>query len=251
MTPGRILVTLCLAGALAAGPALADFREIAGTAGYGEKTELPRNAVLEVQLLAVGGEGSAPAPIASVSVRILGAEPYPFRLTYDDAMVEEGQDYALAARISVDGETVFKSAEAVPAFPDWTDDAPHVRMIRPEPERAAPPGLEHTSWTVADMAAGDIAPASRAEIAFREAGKAGGSGGCNSFRTSYRLDPPANLSFGEIESTLRGCSAGLAQQERLVFRALSDTRQYQIAEGGDLVLMAEDGAMLLRLERSR
>ena len=250
MMPGRSLVTLCLAAAITAGPALAEFRQVEGTAGFDEQTALPPEAVLEVQLLELGQE-DAPAPIASISIRALGAQPYPFRLTYDDAMVRNGGEYALAARIAIDGETVFKSTEAVPAFVAWDNDAPHIRMVRPEPERPVQPGLAQTSWSVSEMAAGDLAPASRAQIAFRENGKAGGSGGCNSFTTSYRIDPPAELSFGEIEATLRGCSADLAQQERLVFRALQDTRQYRIDGNGELVLMAEDGAMLLRLERAR
>lgn len=248
---------------LAAGPAAADFRDIEGTATYGEQSALPREAVLEVQLLALPsggplvseGEGApsapAPTPIASVSVRVLGAKPYPFRLAYDEAIIERGRRYALAARITLGDETVFESAQATPVLTGITDDPPQLMLVRPAPEHPVQPGLENTTWTVTEMAAGDLAPQARAEVEFMVDGAARGSGGCNAFESSYRVEPPQGLSFGEVASTLRGCSAGIQQQDRLVFRALGETRSYEISDRGELLLFDAEGAMLLRLRRKR
>ena len=251
MTGTKGAVAAGLGLALLAGTAAADFEDLAGTAGYDERTALPPRAMLEVQLLELPqAEEAEPLPIATILVRVLGAQPYPFRLTYDDEMVRREGDYALAARIVLDGETVFRSEQAVPVFTGIGAGPAEIRMVRPGPEHPVQPGLEHTSWVVTEMAAGDLAPAGQAEVAFGEDSAASGTGGCNSFEASYRIEPPHDLSFGDIAATLRGCSADIAQQERLVFRALRDTRRYR-AEEGTLVLYDGEGEMLLRLSRRR
>ena len=248
----RAVVLAGLGCGLLAGPAAAGFADLAGTAGYDERTALPPRAVLEVQLLELAQEeGAEPLPIATVLVRVLGSQPYPFRLTYDEEMVRRDGDYALAARIVLDGETVFRSAEAVPVFTGLGAGPAEIRMVRPAPEFPVQPGLAHTSWVVTGMAAGELSPQGQAEVAFGEENAASGTGGCNAFEGSYRLEPPHGLSFGEIAATLRGCSPGIAQQERLVFRALGETRRYAIDDAGALVLYDENGEMLLRLRRQR
>ena len=247
----RIAVLAGVGIGLLAGQAAAGFADLAGTAGYDERTALPERAMLEVQLLDLGEDGAEPLPIATVLVRVLGAQPYPFRLTYDEEMVSRDGDYALAARIVLDGETVFQSARAVPVFRGIGAGPAEIRMQRPPPEFETQPNLEHTGWVVAELAAGDLVPATQGELAFGEDNAASGTGGCNAFEASYRLEPPHDLSFGQIEATLRGCSSDTAQQERLIFRALRDTRRYEITDHSDLVLYDEDGEMLLRLARRR
>ena len=234
-----------------AGPAAAGFADLAGTAGYDERTALPPRAVLEVQLLELGEEGEEARPIATGLVRVLGAQPYPFRLSYDEEMVRREDDYALAARIVLDGETVFQSDRAVRVFTGIGAGPAEIRMTRPPPEFELQPSLEHTGWVVAELAAGPLAPATQGELAFGDDNAASGTGGCNAFESSYRIEPPHMLSFGEIAATLRGCSSVTAQQERLIFRALRNTRRYEINDASELVLYDEDGEMLLRLDRRR
>lgn len=248
----RAVLLTGMALGLVAGPAAGGFADLAGTAGYDERTALPPRAVIEVQLLELGEEeGATPLPIATVMVRVLGAQPYPFRLTYDEEMVRREGDYALAARIVLDGETVFRSEQALPVFTGLGAGPAEIRMTRPPPEFALQPDLEHTGWVVAELADDAPATAAQGEVAFGEDNAASGTGGCNAFEASYRLEPPHTLSFGELEATLRGCSPGIAQQERLIFRALRETRRYEITEPGDLVLYDADGEMLMRLDRRR
>lgn len=255
MTGFRMAWAAMLAGlglALAAGPAAAEFRQIAGTAEYGERTALPSDATLEIQLLELQGGETAPVPIASISIRVLGASPFPFELTFDDAMISPERPYALAARIQRAGETLFRAAEATPMFSGLASGPPVIRLVRAEPAGGpAEPRLEGSEWVLSGMETGEITQSSPARLGFGTENDLKGTGGCNDFQASYRVDPPTGLSFGKLAATLRGCTAGLAQQERLVFRALGRTKAYEIDEAGELVLYEADGKALLRFKQLR
>lgn len=247
--PGAALAACLLA--LAAGPAAAEFRQIDGEATYDERLALPAEAVLEVQLLELAGGGATPVPIASIAVRVLGNKPYPFRLTFDDAMIDGSRTYALASRLRMGEETLFRTAEAVPMFSSAAvSGPPTIRMVRAEPAGAEPgPGLAGSRWRVVELPGGELAGEARADIRFGEDNQFNGTGGCNDFRSSYRLDPPEGVSFGRLAVTLRGCSGKVAQQERLVVRALGRTAKYRVEDDGTLVLMDAEDAELLRLIR--
>lgn len=241
---------LYLAAAIAAAaPAMAEIRDIQGEATYDERLALPAEAVLEVQLLEFGE--AATVPIASITVRILGNKPYPFRLAFDDAMIDGSKSYALASRIRLGEETLFRTAQGVPMFSSAAVSGPPVvRMVRAEPEGGEPgPGLANSLWRVVDLPGGELAGEARADIRFGEENLMSGTGGCNDFQSSYRLDPPDGVSFGKLSLTLRGCSGPVAQQERLVVRALSRTAKYRVEGDGTLVLMDAEGTELLRLIR--
>ncbi len=81
-------------------------------------------------------------------------------------------------------------------------------------------------------------------------GRAFGSGGCNHWFASYKLDGN-NLSFGPLGSTRKMCAEALMDQEQRYFEALSKvqrwdnsaTEQLQLwpAEGLPLRLWPEEG----------
>ena len=248
LSPSLPLLLLAL---LLAQPALAEFRDIEGKASYSDRSALPPDSVLEVQLLEIAGEETAPLPIASINIRTRGASPFPFRLVYDDGIIDRTRRYALAARIHKDGETLYQNANATPMFTGIDAGPPLILMVRAEPPGGPPqPSLELTEWILSELVDGDVVNASPARLRFGEDSKLSGHGGCNDFTSDFRVEPPKGLSIGKIAATLRGCSADTAQQERLVFRAIEKVRNYQI-EGGDLILMDEADAPLLRFQQSR
>lgn len=245
----RLIFHAALAAALVAGAARAEFREVAGTATYGEDIALSGDAVLEVQMLEIAGAGAEPRPIASITIRILGAQPFPFKLTFDDQMIDRENAYSLAARIREGDEILFKTAEAAAMF-SGVVKPPEIRMVRAEPRDGwDQPTLVRSEWRVLEIAGKDAMSNAREAFLRLDETEIRGTGGCNDFTGTYRFDPPKGLSFGEIEATLRGCSPGNAQQERLIMRGLRRTASYEITGEGILVLFDAEGAPLLRLER--
>lgn len=106
-----------------------------------------------------------------------------------------------------------------------------------EPEKAF--NLAGSEWGV--EASSDIF------IQFQSDGKVIGSGGCNNFGGTYEQDG-ADLTFGPIRSTKRGCMGAVGQTENAFFKTLGDT---QSADGSHLVLILRgtDGTPLLELQR--
>ncbi len=84
-------------------------------------------------------------------------------------------------------------------------------------------------------------------IQFQSDGNVIGSGGCNNFGGTYEQNG-ADLAFGPIRSTKRGCMGEVGRMESTFFKTLGDTRS---AEGSHLVLILRgaDGTPLLELQR--
>lgn len=78
-------------------------------------------------------------------------------------------------------------------------------------------------------------------------GRAHGALSCNDFRTSYE-ETEANLGFGGIITTRKGCAPDLMKQERLVLSLLEQTASYSV-DGDNLVLKDSSGREIVRLSR--
>lgn len=236
---------------LIAFPAAADLKEVNGTATFGEREVLTPDAVMEVQMLELGT--GAPEPIASIRIRLAGAKPWPFSLLYDTAMIRQGYSYAIAARISDEGEVKFDTERAIPfATGPGNPAPPQIILTRAEPEDGwDQPPLVRTAWKVISLGPDQpLATAANALLEFDET-EARGTGGCNDFTTTFRVEPPKGLNFGELGRTLRGCTPATAQQERLVFRALGRTRSYHLLDDGNLILFNDKQEPLMILEPTK
>jgi lactoylglutathione lyase len=77
-----------------------------------------------------------------------------------------------------------------------------------------------------------------------ESGHASGSGGCNRFAGGYRLEDD-RLTFEPLASTRMACAPEIVQAETEFFTALGRCARAAVADG-ELVLVDEDGAELLR-----
>jgi putative lipoprotein len=78
----------------------------------------------------------------------------------------------------------------------------------------------------------DVTPADPAVVTdlVMKAGEASGSGGVNSYSTTYEADGDS-LKFGEIASTMMAGEPAAMDQEAKFFKALADTRHYEFNEG--------------------
>jgi len=83
-----------------------------------------------------------------------------------------------------------------------------------------------------------------------EAGKIGGTGGCNAFSGDYKLKE-GNLSLSDMISTERFCEDNM-DTERAFFKALAETKSLQVSkDGNNLSLLSENKSILaiLKLEK--
>jgi heat shock protein HslJ len=82
---------------------------------------------------------------------------------------------------------------------------------------------------------------------FIAGGLAGGSGGCNSYTTQYKVQE-RSISFAQVISTLIACEEGIDQQEQRYYQALESAQEYEHAED-QLVVWYDDGQGVLYFVR--
>lgn len=100
-------------------------------------------------------------------------------------------------------------------------------------------------WLLADLNGEPVQTGTVITAEFTEDGRVSGSGGCNSYNTTYELSRD-NIEFGEqIATTLMACPDPVMEQERAYLEALSNTNQFEIT-GDELVLYNDDGVELAR-----
>ena len=78
-------------------------------------------------------------------------------------------------------------------------------------------------------------------VFFAPDGSLNGSGGCNTYNTSYQVDGDLLTVASPIASTMMTCEKG-GEQETIYLAALQGAQSYQITEGGDLNIKFDSGA---------
>lgn len=85
---------------------------LTGTVNKLDRSALPPNAVIEVELVDVSS--GTPVPVTSTQVNPAGQQvPIPFELPYDAAQIDPAGSYLLNARILVDGQPQYASQTGV------------------------------------------------------------------------------------------------------------------------------------------
>jgi RimJ/RimL family protein N-acetyltransferase len=107
--------------------------------------------------------------------------------------------------------------------------------LEPGSVHGVPGSLEGIDWTLV----GGIGQTLRLE-----GGHASGSGGCNRFAGGYSLEGD-RLSFEPLASTRMACAPEIMRAEAEFFATLGRCARVSVADG-ELVLLDEDGAELLR-----
>jgi len=86
---------------------------VTGTVTYRERIALPANAVVHVELSDVSRADAAAVVISERDITGAGQVPIAFALPYDAAAIDPGREYAVRARINVDGRLMFTTEAAV------------------------------------------------------------------------------------------------------------------------------------------
>jgi len=110
-------------------------------------------------------------------------------------------------------------------------------------------GIEDMTWLLSGLLVDDKMAElpDGAMVSLRmEDGDAGGSGGCNSYFTSYELDG-FELTFGSIGSTMMACLPPLMDLEQAYFANLQQVAAYQ-SGGIEMALLDADGNLLLEFD---
>ena len=116
------------------------------------------------------------------------------------------------------------------------------------PSPVAPPeGLLHGSWRAEEISGEHVVGAGQPTLRFNADGRAGGSGGCNSYTGPVSIDGDA-MTFGRLASTQKACLPALLDQEQKFFIALAGARSYSL-DGGQLTLRDAAGRPLVLLIR--
>lgn len=128
-----------------------------------------------------------------------------------------------------------------------------VRLIFRGEEAPEPVPLVGTTWGLESLAFATDAVASPVAsteviLEFSDDGSAAGSGGCNTFRTTYVVDG-ASIGFDPVASTRMACESEEMTQEAAVFGALESAASFDV-EGDVLTLHDVDGGFLASFRAS-
>lgn len=232
---------------LGAWPALAVEPVITGTATFRERMALPPGAALEVELLDVSRADAPAIRLAEARIAVMRQVPIPFALHVEPSRIEQGNAYAVAARLSVDGRVAFRSDTLHPVLGRGAGRDVEI-LLRRVASPEAGPELVGPTWVAEQIQGRRVAERLPSTITFTAEGRAHGTGGCNRFTGGFALEGRA-LRFGAMASTNMACEEAAMDQEQRFHAALAVVRGYRIA-GGILHLTDAAGATLIRLSRA-
>ncbi|WP_165816108.1 META domain-containing protein [Kumtagia ephedrae] len=109
----------------------------------------------------------------------------------------------------------------------------------------SPPAGPYGAWAVEEIGGQPVAAGSRVTIDLGADGRATGTGGCNRFSGSAKIDDGA-IAFGPMASTKMMCAPDVSDQEAKFFHALEQVRNWTW-DGPGLVLLDAAGKTVLRL----
>jgi putative lipoprotein len=242
-------IALAVSAVCVGGSAMADFKTLEGSATYRQRIALQPGAVLEVELRDVS-RADAPAPVLSaVAVRPNKQVPIPFKLIYDDAMIDQRHTYAVSARIRVNDKIVFRSTSAHLVLTRDNPDQVEVmmEMMSATSEAADAGKLFGVTWIAENIGGGGVIDKARSTITFAAGGVVNGSGGCNTFSGTAKVDGN-RIEIGPLAATQKACIPALTDQEQKFFKALANAHLFEIDERTQkLILKDESGAPLATL----
>jgi putative lipoprotein len=234
-----------------ANSAMADFRTLEGSATYRQRIALQPEAILSVELRDISRSDVPSTLLSSVSVKPSGQVPIPFKLLYDDNMIDQRHTYSVSAKISLGERVLFRST------------ATHMVLTRGNPNRIqvimdmmpAASSEKHvealfgSEWIAEDIDGGGVIDNAHSTIMFEADGKLSGSGGCNNFSGQAKVDG-YKMEIGPLAATQRACVPALSDQEQKFFQAITNTRSFEIDEGREkLILKDSSGAPIVRLSK--
>lgn len=218
-------------------------KAVKGEVVYRERIALPPNAVLSVQLADVS-LADAPAPIiGEQKVSPAGQVPISFEIRFDSSAIRPRMTYALQARITVDDKLMFISDTSHQVDP--LTDAPQTILLKMVPQASAEPApVFGQSWVVEYVDGIGAIADPRATFRISEAGKAGGSGPCNVYFATAKVEG-RSIAISNIGSTFKACAPEVMAEEKAMFEALSKAASFRI-DAGKLIIADKDNRDVLR-----
>jgi putative lipoprotein len=209
---------------------------VTGSVTYRERSALPPDAVVRVQLSDVSRQDAAAIPVAQATLTPAGQQvPLPFELRYDPKAIDSTHTYAVRATIESGGRLIFTTTTASTVI---TRGRPtHVDLVLaavPSRKPAPSGGLVGTRWTLEDLGGAGVIDEARATLEFPEPGKVAGSGSCNRFFGTVSIDGNA-IAIGPLATTRMACAEAVAMQEVNYVRALQSAERY-VLQGTALLI---------------
>ncbi|TGT89819.1 MULTISPECIES: YbaY family lipoprotein [unclassified Mesorhizobium] len=218
-------------------------KAVRGEVIYRERIALPPSAVLSVELADVSLADAPAKIIGQQKIKPAGQVPISFEIKFAPSVIRPQMTYALQARITVDGRLMFIS-DVRHQFDPLTD-APQtimLKMVTPSKETAA--SIFDQLWVVDYVDGIGAITAPQATFRVSEAGKAGGSGPCNIYFATAKVEGQA-IAIGDIGSTYKACAPDVMAEEKALFDALAKAASYKV-DAGKLTISDKDGREILR-----
>jgi uncharacterized lipoprotein YbaY len=120
----RLLVQNNRDGKLLSMPIQLEARQeaITGTVAYRDRTTLPRDATMTVELREVLQQGGQPITVARQTYSVGRQVPIPFTLEYDSAQVDNRRHYVVHANISAAGRQLYSLRQDTPVLGNGDSD---------------------------------------------------------------------------------------------------------------------------------
>ncbi|MEM8843269.1 MAG: META domain-containing protein [Pseudomonadota bacterium] len=226
-------------------PAL-EIDTIDGTATYADDGVLPRDAVLEVDLIDRTRQGERGRVLSRMRFSPQDGVPIDFELSYDMILINPRGTYLLVARIIDKGEVLYRSAAGFQVFTSQFEPRPELVLepVTPLVHGGSPVGHK---WRVTQIDGVKAFGFTKTTLVLDEDGTMKGNAGCNRFDGTYRVDGD-KLDLGEPIRTKRGCSPDIMDRERGFVMAVRRTERYE-RDGDTLYLFDNDGLEAMRLVR--
>ncbi|RWP36645.1 YbaY family lipoprotein [Mesorhizobium sp.] len=218
-------------------------KTLKGEVMYRERIALPPNAVLSVQLADVSLADATAAVIGERKVAPAGQVPIKFEISFDPQVIRPHMTYALQARITVDDRLLFISDMRHQVDP--LSDPPQtimLKMVTSEQPASAP--VVGQIWLIEYIDGIGVIAEPQATFRIDEAGKAGGSGPCNVYFATAKVDG-STIAISDIGSTFKACAPETMAEEKALFEALAKAASYHV-DAGKLIIVDKDDRVILR-----
>ena len=212
---------------------------VTGSVTYRERSALPPDAVVRVQLSDVSRQDAAAIPVAQATLTPAGRQvPLPFELRYDPKAIDSTHTYAVRATIESGGRLIFTTTTASTVITRGGPTRVDLVLAAVPGRTPAPPATEAqlvgTRWTLEDLGGAGVIDEARATLEFPEPGKVAGSGSCNSFFGTVSIDGNA-IAISPLATTRMACAEVAAMQEVNYIRALQSAERYDL-QGAALLI---------------
>ncbi len=219
-------------------------QSIKGEVVYRERIALPPNALVTVQLADMSLADAPVAIVAEQKITPTGQVPISFELKFDSSAIQEGNRYALQARITVDDRLMFLNDEHHAIDPLLAESQKIiVKMVNQQADSATADSIFGRTWALTFIDGIGAVEASKATFRIEENGKVTGRAPCNGYFANAEIKD-SSMTISKPGATMMACEQKLMTQEQAFFDAFGKVAGFKI-ENGALVLTAQDGHALL------